>query len=169
MAELSAVFVFDHPNWERVMEIKDLEKLVTILEDSAVSEFEYEKDGATVRISRAMATGSASVVAATPVVVQPATAAPVATSDGAAAVVDESLVRVESPIVGTFYRRPNPESDPFVKTGERVSKGETLCIVEAMKLMNEIESPVAGVVEKIFLEDSNVVEYGEVLFLIRPD
>ena len=153
------------------MDIKDLEKLVSILEGSAVSELEFEKDGATVRITRAMATTGPSVATAAPAVVQTQVAAPTTSASApvTAPEVDESLVRVESPIVGTFYRRPNPESDPFVESGARVGKGDTLCIVEAMKLMNEIESPVAGVVEKVLLDDSNVVEFGEVLFLIRPD
>jgi acetyl-CoA carboxylase biotin carboxyl carrier protein len=82
---------------------------------------------------------------------------------------DPRLVKMESPIVGTFYRKPSPEARPFVEEGDRVTKGQTLCIVEAMKLMNEIESPTSGVIEKVCVGDGTVVEFGEVLFLIRSE
>jgi acetyl-CoA carboxylase biotin carboxyl carrier protein len=78
------------------------------------------------------------------------------------------FVKVESPIVGTFYRKPSPDADLFVKEGDIVSKGATLCIVEAMKLMNEIESPTSGKIVKILGAEGKVVEFGEVLFLIDP-
>lgn len=79
------------------------------------------------------------------------------------------LHQIVSPIVGTFYRAPSPDSDPFVEVGTRVSPGTTLCIVEAMKLMNEIESDVAGTIEKIHVENGKPVEYNQVLFTIRLD
>ncbi|NWG00322.1 MAG: acetyl-CoA carboxylase biotin carboxyl carrier protein, partial [Thermoanaerobaculaceae bacterium] len=81
---------------------------------------------------------------------------------------EEELAFVTSPIVGTFYRAPNPEAEPYVKVGDRVSKGQVLCIVEAMKLMNEIESDTAGVIVKIYPENAQPVEFGERLFAIRP-
>jgi acetyl-CoA carboxylase biotin carboxyl carrier protein len=77
-------------------------------------------------------------------------------------------VKVESPIVGSFYRKPSPDAEPFVKEGDVVSKGCTLCIIEAMKLMNEIESPTSGKVVKVLGAEGQVVEFGEVLFLIDP-
>lgn len=76
---------------------------------------------------------------------------------------------LKSPIVGTFYRRPSPDADPFVHTGDRVKKGQVLCIVEAMKLMNEIESDVDGEIVEIYPENAQAVEYGEPLFVIQPD
>jgi acetyl-CoA carboxylase biotin carboxyl carrier protein len=78
------------------------------------------------------------------------------------------FVKVESPIVGTFYRKPSPDSDVFVKEGSSVKKGDTLCIIEAMKLMNEIDAPCDGRVEKILLSEGHVVEFGEALFYINP-
>jgi len=75
---------------------------------------------------------------------------------------------LKSPIVGTFYRAPNPEADPYVKKGDEVKKGQVLCIVEAMKLMNEIESDQAGVIEEVYPKNAQPVEFGEPLFLIRP-
>jgi acetyl-CoA carboxylase biotin carboxyl carrier protein len=82
---------------------------------------------------------------------------------------DSGLLEVTSPIVGTFYRAPAPDSDPFVEIGSKVTVGSTLCIVEAMKLMNEIESDVSGTVQEIVLKDSEAVEFGQVLFRIKPD
>ncbi|RME68779.1 MAG: acetyl-CoA carboxylase biotin carboxyl carrier protein, partial [Nitrospirae bacterium] len=79
------------------------------------------------------------------------------------------LHTIKSPIVGTFYRAPSPDAEPFVEVGSRVKKGDILCIIEAMKLMNEIESDIDGTVEKIMVENGQPVEYGQVLFLIRPE
>jgi acetyl-CoA carboxylase biotin carboxyl carrier protein len=89
---------------------------------------------------------------------------------GAAAqtAVEENLHVVTSPIVGTFYRAPNPDADPYVEVGDTVRKGQVLCIVEAMKLMNEIESDVVGTIAKIFPENAEPVEYGQPLFAVRP-
>ncbi len=83
--------------------------------------------------------------------------------------VPPGLHAIRSPIVGTFYRAPAPGAEPFTDVGKRVRKGQTLCIVEAMKVMNEIESDVDGVVEKILVENGQPVEYGQILFLIKPD
>ena len=78
-------------------------------------------------------------------------------------------VEITSPMVGTFYRAPSPESPPFVKEGDRVTAGQTLCIIEAMKIMNEIESEVTGRISKILMENAKAVEYGQALFVIEPD
>ena len=81
---------------------------------------------------------------------------------------DANLHAIASPIVGTFYRAPNPDADPYVKVGDFVEKGQTLCIVEAMKLMNEIECDISGTVVRVLSENAQPVEYGENLFLVRP-
>lgn len=96
----------------------------------------------------------------------PAAASMVSTAEAG---IDESLHVITSPIVGTFYRAPNPESPIFVNEGDRVSKGSVLCIIEAMKLMNEIESDVAGVVVKVFPQNGQPVEYGEKLFAVKTE
>ena len=101
--------------------------------------------------------------AAAPAVAEPQAAAPKGEDD-----LPEGTHIVTSPIVGTFYRKPNPDSDAFASTGDRVEEGDVLCIVEAMKLMNEIESDVAGEVIKIFPKDAQAVEFGEKLFAILP-
>ncbi len=88
--------------------------------------------------------------------------------NGGAPAADDNLHEVTSPFVGTFYRSPNPESPPYCEAGQRVEKGQVLCIVEAMKLMNEIEADVGGTIEAIMVENSEVVEYGKPLFKIKP-
>ncbi len=91
-----------------------------------------------------------------------------ASATGEAPVVEDDLHYVVSPIVGTFYRAPNPDADPYVKVGDTVDGGKTLCIIEAMKLMNEIESDLSGTIVKVFPENAQPVEFGERLFAIRP-
>ena len=95
-------------------------------------------------------------------------AAPAGAEAPVAAAEEDGLHYVTSPIVGTFYRAPNPDADPYVKVGDIVREGQTLCIVEAMKLMNEIECDVAGTVVKVFPDNAQPVEYGERLFAVRP-
>ena len=152
------------------MDIKDIENIIKILKQNEVTEFELEQEGTRVKLSRT--TGGAYVAAEARYEMVPAVqvaSTPVAVAGGAA--VQEDLgryVKVESPIVGTFYRKPSPDAELFVKEGDTISKGDTLCIVEAMKLMNEIEAPTSGKVVKILGLEGQVVEFGEVLFLIDP-
>ncbi len=151
------------------MDVDELERIINLLERSSITEFQLEQEGKNLRISRAVGTVGVQtrvLSGGEPLVAEAMGAA--AQAAGAAAA-EEGLVRIESPIVGNYYSRPSPEADPFVHVGSHVKKGDTLCIVEAMKLMNEIEATVSGTIEKIFLSDGQVVEYGEVLFLIRPD
>ena len=82
---------------------------------------------------------------------------------------DENLIYITSPIIGTFYRAPSPDSDPYVEVGSKVKKGDVLCIVEAMKIMNEIESEYDGVIVKIFPKNAEAVEYGQKLFALKPE
>lgn len=161
------------------MNIKDLQKIIDILQDTDVTDFELDQDGTTIKISRnkhqhvavTMPAASEQLMTApvqqqiqTPVL----SAEPLAQAAAVAAEKTNNFFCVESPIVGTFYRKSSPDADSFVEVGTKVKKGDTLCIVEAMKLMNEIDSPIDGVVEEILIEDSQVVEFGENLFSIRP-
>ena len=159
------------------MDIKELEQIISILKHSDVSEFELDREGTHIRIARGPKQNQVAP-SGTYHIVEPAIVggahhgtAP-ASGYGAQAPAptpsDAHLVKVESPIVGTFYRRPSPDAEVFAKEGDRVKKGSTLCIIEAMKLMNEIESPCDGRIEKVLLTDGKVVEFGEVLFLINP-
>jgi acetyl-CoA carboxylase biotin carboxyl carrier protein len=101
--------------------------------------------------------------------IMPADATAIAEAAPQPAAADEGAHVVTSPIVGTFYRAPSPDADPFVEVGGRVKKGQILCIIEAMKLMNEIESDADGVVAQVYPQNAQAVEYGEPLFAIRPD
>ena len=157
-----------------MFKIEEIRELIELVGSSGVSSVEVEHAGSRVRIE-----GRAPVMAAPPAAVA---AAPVAGSSsptltttpseaGAEAIeddVDAGLHGVTSPIVGTFYRAPNPDADPYVRVGDFVERGQTLCIVEAMKLMNEIECDTSGTIVKVLPENAQPVEYGEQLFMIRP-
>jgi len=143
-----------------------LQSLLKTLEEGGVSDFEYEDEKVRVRV--ALARGQAPVV--TSVVAAPIPApAPSQPRASAAAVevVDPNVVFVTSPFVGTFYRAPSPESEDFVSAGGSVKKGQTLCIIEAMKLMNEIEADFAGTVVEVLVESGKSVEFGQKLFKIK--
>jgi len=157
--------------------LNELRELVEFLKANDIAEFDMEQDDLKVRIkfagepapaggidvaqlSRLMASAPAASVSA-------AAAAPVAAPVAASAPVEEALHEVKSPIVGTFYESPSPGAAPFVKIGDQVEVGQVLCIVEAMKLMNEIEADVAGEVVKRIATSGQPVEYGQPLFAIR--
>ena len=164
------------------MDISDLKEILRILEEQDITEFELEQDGVKLRVCRAktLAAGVAAVVApsAAPVPgggVSPVPAgvasSPAPAAAGPAAPATEPPANgtvVKSPIVGTFYRAPDPNSPAFVSIGDRVKVGQVLCIIEAMKLMNEIEAEVAGEVVKIHPENGQPVQYGDPLFTVRP-
>jgi len=153
--------------------MEDVKKLVQLVERSDVTHIEWEKGPEKVVIKRG---GVAAPAAAPAVVHAPPVSAPVPAPAPAAApapkaeakAADKPGVVVNSPFVGTFYRAPSPESPPFVELGAKVKKGQTLCIVEAMKLMNEIESEADGTVAEIFVQNATPVEFGEPLFRIVP-
>lgn len=151
------------------MDLRKLKKLIDLVEESGISELELTEDGEKVRISRNF-TANAPVqqhyapmqYAATPqVAAPPASATPVAATPAA----DEGH-SVKSPMVGTFYRSPSPDAKSFIEVGDTVAVGDTLCIIEAMKLLNEIEADKAGVIKKILVDNGQAVEYGEPLFII---
>jgi acetyl-CoA carboxylase biotin carboxyl carrier protein len=154
------------------MDLRKLKKLIDLVEESGISELELTEGEEKVRISRNHAGQNQGTMhyqpymqmhAPTAPAPQAAPAAPAA--EPAAAPVVEGHV-VKSPMVGTFYRSPSPESKVFVEVGSTVAVGDTLCIIEAMKLLNEIESDQAGVVKAILVENGQPVEYGEPLFII---
>ncbi len=146
--------------------LPQLESLLRTLEAGGASEFEYEDDK--IRVKIAIPRGAPAVVPS--VRSAAATAAAVAESKAAESKAAEAadLVAITSPFVGTFYRAASPETANFVEVGSVVKKGQTLCIVEAMKLMNEIESELAGTIVEVLVENGKSVEYGQKLFLIRP-
>ncbi len=151
-----------------MFKLEEICELVRLVGSSRVASLEVEHAGSRLRIEGMPAPPAVAAVVPGPVGGAPAgpTAAPSAAVEGPAE--DDGLRYVASPIVGTFYRAPNPDADPYVQVGDTVRSGQVLCIVEAMKLMNEIESDIAGTVVKVFPEDAEPVEYGARLFAIRP-
>jgi acetyl-CoA carboxylase biotin carboxyl carrier protein len=165
------------------MNQKEIKELIDFLIEKDIAEFELERGDVKLRVKRGVATAIPSSIMAPAIVAAPASqpiSAPAAPSHGGAPLApaapatavpaeDESSWQiVRSPIVGTFYESPSPGAPAFVKTGDSVSVGQVICIVEAMKLMNEIESDYAGVIVKSYVSNGQPVEYGQSLFAIRP-
>jgi acetyl-CoA carboxylase biotin carboxyl carrier protein len=152
------------------LDVKEIKEILRILEEQDVTEFELEQDGTKLRICRGQrATSAGHLVAPTSFVAPVAAASPAPVAPPPVPVVAEGKEAVvNSPIVGTFYRSADPNSPPFVNVGDRVRLGQVLCIIEAMKLMNEIEAEVAGEVLKVHPENGTPVQYGDPLFTIRP-
>ena len=150
------------------IDYKEILKLIDLLEERNLSVFELEVEGFKIKIGRGLP----------PAVTMesPTFASPPSKSEAASDIVEpessenkNDLHYITSPMVGTFYRAPDPSSPPFVEIGESVQKNQTLCIIEAMKLMNEIESDIDGVLEDIYIQNGKPVEYGKRLFAIKPD
>jgi len=144
--------------------LEEIKSLIAALEEGGVNEFEYEDEDSRLRLSFGK-TAVAAVAAPTLgfAAPQPSTAAP-----ATAATADESnVVFITSPFVGTFYRSPSPDAEVFTDVGKAISVGQTLCIVEAMKLMNEIESDVAGTVLEVLVQNGTSVEFGQKLFKVK--
>jgi len=167
--------------------LKEIKELIELITEKGITEFELERAGVKVRLRRGNENAAAPVLPAQIVPALPvahvlpqaalpqAAAAPAhaaAAAGGAAAQPQaapvEELHPIKAPIVGTFYESPSPDAPPFVRLGDTVEAGQVLCIIEAMKLMNEIESDVAGEVVRRFVDNAQPVEYGEPLFAIRP-
>ena len=147
--------------------LAEIRRLIRLVQRTGIGELELSSNGRTVRISAAAAP-SASVAASA--AAPPAGGAPAAAPAAAvaAAPATDHHVAITSPMVGTFYRAPAPDADPYVEVGNMIDVGQTVCIVEAMKLMNEIESEVRGKVVKILVENAQSVEFGQRLFLVEP-
>lgn len=158
------------------MDIRKVKKLIELLEESGIAEIEITEGEEAVRISRYPAHPPAQqqpVIAAAPAPVQ---AAPPAAAPAAAPVVSDNVAapaeaegpghKVAAPMVGTFYRSPSPEAEPFVKVGDTIQVGDTLCIIEAMKMMNQIEADVSGKLVSVEVESGEPIEFGQTLFVI---
>ncbi|HYU41775.1 MAG TPA: acetyl-CoA carboxylase biotin carboxyl carrier protein [Vicinamibacteria bacterium] len=165
------------------MDLKELKEILQILEEKEITDFELEEEGMKLRIRKGPAPSAnhASAPAGAPLVASvlpslggpasapPASPSPVGAVAASAAEAEPGVTLVKSPIVGTFYRTPDPSAPPFVDVGDHIRVGQVLCIIEAMKLMNEIEAEVAGEVVKVHRESGQPVQYGDALFSIRAD
>ena len=145
------------------MELNEIRQLIELLKETDITELQLEREGAKLKIKREKYMTSFEALS------HPKKQEVAAQGEARAEVTEESkLVTITSPIVGIFHRSPSPEASPFVEVGNTVKKGQALCIVEAMKLMNEIESDTDGIISKILVDNGQPVEYGEPLFLIEP-
>ncbi len=161
------------------MDLDRMQALLSMLAEHEVSEFQYKDESHSIklRIGPPPAPVSAmpamqampAMPAAAPAAAAQSAAAPAPAADSGASDADSGLVVVESPMVGTYYSAPAPDADPYVQVGSSVGKGNVLCIVEAMKLMNEIEAEVAGTIAEVLVENGTPVQFGQALFKIRPN
>ncbi|HSH06586.1 MAG TPA: acetyl-CoA carboxylase biotin carboxyl carrier protein [Burkholderiales bacterium] len=145
------------------MDLRKLKKLIDLVQESGIAELEITEGEERVRIAKG---GQVSVAPAwaPPAAAAPAAATPVEVS--APAAVAETRHTIKAPMVGTFYRAASPDAKPFVEVGQAVKEGETVCIIEAMKLMNEIEADISGSIVEILVENGQPVEYGQPLFVV---
>lgn len=148
------------------MDLRKLKTLIDLVSESNVSELEITEAEGKVRIVKSVPTAPAAAVA--PAVASAPIARPVLAPVAATPLAPSTGHTVSSPMVGTFYRAPNPDAEPFVQLGTSVKVGDRLCIIEAMKILNEIEADRAGVVQAILVQDGEAVEYGQALFTIEP-
>ena len=164
------------------MDIKEIQSLIKFVAKSGASEVKLEMEDVKITIKTGASKTETTIVQAAPVTsvpqavptFPPATSAPVAvpeTSSEGTAITEENIskhITVKSPIIGTFYRKPAPDKPNFVEVGSEINKGDTVCIIEAMKLFNEIEAEVSGKIVKILADDSSPVEFDQPLFLVDP-
>ena len=152
------------------MDLRKLKKLIDLVEESGIAEIEVTEGEEKVRITRTITAAAPVYAAPAPAAAAPVAApaaAPAAAAPAAAPAARDLSNAQKSPMVGTFYRAPGPNAAAFVEVGKQVKAGDTLCIIEAMKLMNEIEAEKSGVVKEILVENGTPVEYGEPLFIIE--
>ncbi len=166
-----------------MLKVQEIRELIKLVDQSTIDEFEYEHEGSKIKMKKSAAAEAAVIQ---PAAVQRAIEVPVqqpavpaaSIQETAPAAVQEApketvqdadLHKITSPMVGTFYASPSPDADVYVKSGSKVSKDSVVCIVEAMKLFNEIEAEVNGEIVEILVKDGQLVEYGQPLFLVKPE
>jgi acetyl-CoA carboxylase biotin carboxyl carrier protein len=155
------------------MKAKELRELIDFISNTGLEEVNIETEEFKVKVKRSpetVAVAAPAVAAPAPLVAapSPAPAVPATPEDKPAAAASSNLIEIKSPMIGTFYRTPNPDSPSFVNVGDKVKPGDTVCIVEAMKLFNEIESEVSGTIVEVLVDNASPVEYDQPLFLVDP-
>ncbi|ANV82963.1 acetyl-CoA carboxylase, biotin carboxyl carrier protein [Picosynechococcus sp. PCC 7003] len=160
--------------------LQEIQELLSTIGQTNVTEFELKTDDFELRVSKGTVVAAPQMMVMPEAIAQPATSTPVVSQPTAtpetppaetpapSASIDDKWVPITSPMVGTFYRAPAPGEDPFVAVGDRVGNGQTVCIIEAMKLMNEIDAEVSGEVVKIAVEDGEPIEFGQTLMWVNP-
>ena len=155
------------------MDIKEIQNLIKFVAKSGASEVKLEIKDVKITIKTGSGATETTIVQAAPMQGVPQTAAPIAAVPGAVAPVsseaeDSKFITIKSPIIGTFYRKPSPDKPNFAEVGTEVKIGDTVCVIEAMKLFNEIESEISGKIVKVLVDDSSPVEFDQPLFLVDP-
>ncbi len=166
------------------MDLKEIQSLIRFVAKSGATEVDLEVDGVKISIKTkgdgeikettvvqhvpVAAAPQVQAIPAAPAAAAPAPAAPAPAAPEESAGDDSKYVEIKSPMIGTFYRRPSPDHDTFVNVGDEISEGSVVCVIEAMKLFNEIESEISGKIVKVLVEDSSPVEYDQPLFLVDP-
>ncbi|MEM9478349.1 MAG: acetyl-CoA carboxylase biotin carboxyl carrier protein [Verrucomicrobiota bacterium] len=150
------------------MTLDEIRDILKLMEEHDLSQFELERDGTKLKLRKGGIIEEAQAAPRALPAQASASAATEALESEAASAESDSIKEIPSPMVGTFYRSPSPESDPFVKVGDQVDEETTICIIEAMKVMNEIKAELKGKIQRILVEDSSPVQYGEPLFVVTP-
>ncbi len=153
------------------MELKDIKAIIDLMKKNSVSELELEKEGFKIKIKRGVNGGQAVASlddASVVTYVQPSVIAPQSALPGAALPAPSPELEIKSPMIGTFYRAPSPESAPYVEIGTEVNPDTVVCIIEAMKVMNEIKAEAKGIITQVMVENSKPVEFGQALFKLKP-
>ena len=150
------------------MNIKEIKEMINLMNENNLSELEVEKEGFKIRLKKGYEGSIEKVVERVAPKIPPITPGPQVPGGEAAASVASKTIETKSPMVGTFYRAPSSDAPPFVEVGDEINVGQVVCIIEAMKRMNEIKSDVKGKVAAILVENADPVEFGQTLFLIEP-
>jgi acetyl-CoA carboxylase biotin carboxyl carrier protein len=153
------------------VDLKDIKAIIDLMKKNSVTEFEMEKEGFKIRLKRGVNGGVPVVAYEDPPamgIMQPAAALPVPSPPVPPPAPPSNEVEIKSPMIGTFYRAPSPESAPYVEVGTEVSPETVVCIIEAMKVMNEIKAEARGVITQVLIENAKPVEFGQALFKVRP-
>jgi len=150
------------------MEIKEIKRIVELMKNNDLTKFSMKDEGFELTLRRGGDQQVVVAAAVAPVAAAPAPVAAAPAGEAPAADENDGLVEIPSPIVGTFYSKPAPDADAFVQVGDEVSEDTVVCVIEAMKVMNEIKAEVKGVIKEILVDDTTPVQYGQSLFLVEP-
>ena len=153
------------------MDLKDIKAIIDLMKKNSITEFELEEKDSKLRLKRGLNGGAPAIQQSddsASMIAMPVTSAPMLAAPVAAPVVNTGEIDIKSPMIGTFYRSPSPEAGPYCEPGTEVNVDTVVCIIEAMKVMNEIKSEVKGVVTQLLVENGKPVEFGQPLFKVRP-
>jgi acetyl-CoA carboxylase biotin carboxyl carrier protein len=149
------------------LDLKAIKQVIDLMKRSELSEFELEEEGFKLRLSRKNGEAATQIIQAAPAATPVAVPAPVAETESAAPAEEAGISLVKSPMVGTFYRSPSPDSPSFVDVGAKISEDSVVCIIEAMKVMNEIQAEIKGTITEILVENGDSIEFGQPLFKVK--